>query len=154
MDWEIAANIAEVITSISLVVAIVQLIREKGNENTSAFFYLHQYLSQEQFSIARKKVRTELFKKDYAEWTDEDREQANRVCASYDQAGILISGKVINPKTARGLLNSSWGISIIDQYESLENFLNDYQTPTQTGKEFFHHFTWLYEQTKKIQGKD
>lgn len=59
-------------------------------------------------------------------------EQANRVCASYGQAGILISGKVINPKTAREFLNSSWGISIIDQYECLGNFLNDYQTQTQT----------------------
>lgn len=154
MNWEIAANIAQVITSISLVIAIIQLIREKGKENTSAFFYVHQYLSQEQFSVARKKVRTELFKKDYSEWTDEDKEQANRVCASYDQAGILISGKLLNPKTAKEFLNSSWGISIIDQYESLDSFLNDYQTPTQTGKEFFHHFTWLYEQTKKVQGKN
>ncbi len=152
MGWEIAANIAEVVTSISLVVAIIQLIREKGNENTSAFFYLHQYLSQEQFSIARKKVRTELFKKDYTTWTEEDREQANRVCASYDQAGILISGGVINPKTARGFLSSSWGRSIIDQYECLHAFLDDKQTPSQTGKEFFHHFTWLYLQAKKYQG--
>lgn len=153
MNWEIAANIAEVVTCISLVIAIVQLIREKGSENTSAFFYLHQYLSQEQFSAARKKVRTELFRKEYSEWSDEDKEQANRVCASYDQAGILISGKVINPKTAKGFLNSSWGTSIIDQYECLHSFLDDFQTPTQTGKQFFHHFTWLYEQAKKIQGK-
>ena len=153
MNWGIAANIAEVVTSISLVIAIIQLIREKGNENTSAFFYLHQYLSQEQFSAARKKVRTELFKKDYVEWTEEDKEQANRVCASYDQAGILISAKVINPKTAKGFLNSSWGIRIMDQYECLDKFLSDYQTPTQTGKEFFHHFTWLYEEAKKVQGR-
>lgn len=153
MNWDIAANIAEVITSVSLIFAIIQLIREKGSENTSAFFYLHQYLSQEQFSIARKKVRTELFKKNYEEWTEDDKEQANRVCASYDQAGILISGKVINPKTARGFLSSSWGISIIDQYECLDDFLSDYQTPAQTGKEFFHHFTWLYEQAKKNQNR-
>ena len=77
---------------------------------------MHQYLSQEQFSIARKRVRTELFKKDYSEWTDEDREQVNRACASYDQARILIGGKVINSKTARSFLNSSWGISIIHKY--------------------------------------
>ena len=151
MWWEIAADVATVVTSISLVFAIVQLIREKGNENTASFFYMHKYLSQEQFSLARKKVRTELYKKDYAEWTDEDKEQANRVCASYDQAGILISSGVVNKKTTKGFLSSSWGRSIVDQYESLEPFLSDKQTPTQTGKDFFHHFTWLYFQAKKHQ---
>ena len=151
MWWEIAPDVATVITSISLVVAIVQLIREKGNENTASFFYLHKYLSQEQFSVARKKVRTELFKKDYATWSEDDKEQANRVCASYDQAGILLSAGVVNPKTAKGFLSSSWGQSIVDQYESLEPFLNDKQTPTATGKEFFHHFTWIYNQAKKYQ---
>ena len=151
MWWEIAADIATVATSISLIIAIIQLIREKGNENTASFFYLHKYLSQEQFSIARKKVRTELFKKEYGSWTDDDKEQANRVCASYDQAGILISAGVINPKTTKGFLSSSWGRSIVDQYECLDDFLNDLQTPSQTGKEFFHHFTWLYQQAKKYQ---
>ena len=86
MWWEIAADIATITTSISLIIAIIQLIREKGNENTASFFYLHKYLSQEQFSLARKKVRTILFKKPYEEWTEDDKEQANRVCASYDQA--------------------------------------------------------------------
>ena len=152
MRWEIAADVATIVTSISLIVAIVQLIREKGNENTASFFYLHKYLSQEQFSIARKKVRTELFKKPYHEWTDQDKEEANRVCASYDQAGILISAGVVNGKTAKGFLSSSWGRSIVDQYECLADFLNDKQTPSQTGKEFFHHFTWLYNQAKKYQG--
>ncbi len=152
MWWEIAADIATITTSISLIIAIIQLIREKGNENTASFFYLHKYLSQEQFSLARKKVRTILFKKPYEEWTEDDKEQANRVCASYDQAGILISAGVINPKTTKGFLTSSWGRSIIDQYESLNAFLNDKQTPSQTGKEFFHHFTWLYNQAKKFQG--
>ena len=84
-------------------------------------------------------MRTELFKKDYSEWSEDDKEQANRVCASYDQAGILLSAGVVNPKTAKGFLSSSWGQSIVDQYESLEPFVNDKQTPTATGREFFHH---------------
>lgn len=150
MWWEIAADVATVITSISLIIAIIQLIREKGNENTESFFYLHKYLSQEQFSTARKRIRTELFKKAYSEWTEDDKEQANRVCASYDQAGILLNS-VVNPKTAKGFLSSSWGQSIIDQYESLTPFLDDKQTPTLTGKQFFRHFTWLYHQAKKYQ---
>ena len=154
MWWEIAANIATIVTSISLIFTVVQLIREKGDENTASFFYLHKYLSQEQFSAARKKVRTELYKKDYAEWTEEDREQANRVCASYDQAGILISARVINARTVKGFLSSSWGRSIVDQYEGLTPFLEDLQTPTQKGKEFFQHFTWLYHEAKKYQDGD
>ena len=151
MWWDVAADVATVITSVSLIITIIQLIRERGNENTASFFYLHKYLSQEQFSVARKKVRTELFKKDYSCWTEEDREHANRVCASYDQAGILISSGVVSKKAARGFLSSSWGQSIIDQFESLSPFLNDMQTPTLTGKQFFRHFEWLYRQAKKHQ---
>ena len=140
MNWEIAANIAEVLTSISLLATMIQLIREMRTQSWESFFYVHEYLSQDQFGEARKKVRTELYKKEYTEWTEEDKMAANRVCASYDQAGILLSQGLLNKRTRSGFLGSSWGRSIIDQYESLTPFLDDMQTPTQTGREFFHHF--------------
>ena len=95
MNWELAANIATVITSISIFFAMLQLVKEMRKESWEAFFYLHQYLSQDQFGEARKKVRTELYKLDYEKWTEEDITFANRVCSSYDQAGHFIESKLI-----------------------------------------------------------
>ena len=153
MNWELAANMATVITSISIFFAMLQLVKEMRKESWEAFFYLHQYLSQDQFGEARKKVRTELYKLDYDKWTEEDITLANRVCSSYDQAGILLSQNLLTKKSKRNFLCSSWGNSIIDQYEALEPYLDDMQTPTQTGREFFKHFTWLYNEKKRDREK-
>jgi hypothetical protein len=154
MDWAFIADIAAIITTVSLVIAVAQLIRSMKTQDLQSFFYIHNYLSQDEFSNARKKIRTELFCTVYSCWGDEEKKSANRVCASYDQAGLLISIGVLNKKTKREFLSSSWGRSIIDQYESLKPFLDDYQTPTQTGREFFKHFTWLYNEALKYQNRD
>lgn len=79
---------------------------------------------------------------------------ANRVCASYDQAGIMLGAGLLNKKTKREFLRSSWGQSIIDQYNVLQPFLKDMQTPTMTGHDFFKHFVWLYEETKRLRGEN
>ncbi len=152
MAWEVAANIATVITGLSIIIALIQLVRESRKQNIEAFFYLHEYLSKDEFSDARKRVRKELYKKPYAEWTEDDKTKASEVCSSYDQAGILIQAGIIKKEAEAGFLGSSWGQSILDQYESLAPFLDDMQTPRQTGREFFRHFTWLYNETKKYQG--
>ena len=53
MNWELAANMATVITSISIFFAMLQLVKEMRKESWEAFFYLHQYLSQDQFGENR-----------------------------------------------------------------------------------------------------
>ena len=143
----LATQIATLIALITVVATLYQLRKEVRTQNLQSFFYLHKYLSQEDFSIARKRVRTELFHKKYEDWTEDDKTCANRVCASYDQTGILISIGVLDKDTRKQFLSSSWGNSIIDQYEILKPFLDDYQTPHQTGREFFRHFTMLYIET-------
>ena len=149
IEWSIWADIATVLTSISLIGAIISLARETRTQNLQSFFYLHGYLSQDEFSKARKAIRTEQFCKLYSSWTEEDKMNANKVCASYDQTGIFLSMGILDKKTMQEFLSSSWGDSIIDQYESLAPFLDDNQTPTQTGREFFRHFAWLYNEAKK-----
>lgn len=147
----VLAQISEVIASIGILIAVVSLTKEIRSQNLNNFFYLHEYLSQMDFSSARKHVRTSLYKKPYAEWSEEDRQDANQVCASYDQAGILLNNGIIDKKTKKVFLKSSWGQSIIDQYEALAPFLADQQTPHLTGEEFFHHFSELYQAAKKMQ---
>lgn len=143
-------TLLELISALAIVVAVIQLTREVRSSSVQSLFYLHQYLAQDTFSHARKVVRTQLCNKPYADWTGEDRDAANRVCASYDQAGLLMGTGVIPKRVKRLFLASSWGNSICDQYESLVPFLDDQQTPTLTGREFFRHFSWLYLEAQGI----
>jgi hypothetical protein len=94
-------------------------------------------------------VRTELCKKPYADWTDDDKQAANDVCASYDQAAILLAARVLDSGSEKHFLRSSWGKSICHQYELLKDFLDDRQTPTETGREFFRHFGELYAKARR-----
>lgn len=149
----IAAQVASILTGLSLIVFVFQLTKEMRGQNLQALFYLHQYLSQDEFSLARYKNRTELCKKHYTDWSEDEKKIANKVCASYDQAGLLISLDIMNKKTKKSFLKSSWGISICDQYRILEEYLNDKQTPNKTGRDFFYHFSELNEMAIQYQGK-
>lgn len=152
--WQLIANIATALTSVGLIIAVVQLIKESRVENAQSFFYLHGYLVQEEFSHARATVRTRLYKMPIEDWSKSDKEEANRVCASYDQTGIFLMMGILDRKTKKRFLQSSWGQSIIDQYEGLEQFLNQQQTPTKTGRDFFEHFTWLYHEALEARGEE
>lgn len=130
---------------------MIQLAREVKSQNLQSFFYLHEYLSSDNFGQARKEVRTTMCKIPYSQWSDEQKTLANKVCASYDQAGILLGVGALDKRTRVFFLSSSWGQSVIDQYETLEPYLNDFQTPTMKGLEFFKHFTWLYNEACKYR---
>lgn len=145
----IAAQLGTALAGFSLIFVVIQLTREMRGQNLQSLFYLHQYLSQDEFSIARHLIRTELFNKPFNKWSDTDKKFANKVCASYDQAGLLISAGIMNKDTKELFLKSSWGESMCDQYESLRDYLDAKQTPNKTGKEFFHHFSDLYTMAAK-----
>ncbi|MGP0094367.1 MAG: hypothetical protein ACLPKB_31145 [Xanthobacteraceae bacterium] len=143
MHWW--AELATIVTSLSVLILLLSFVSNIRYQRLQSLIYLHQYLSQNDFSVARRAVRTILQKKPYCEWTEEDKLHANRVCASYDQAGILITGGIIDTRSAKVILKSSWGESICHQYEILATYLDDTQTPAGTGREFFRHFGDLYD---------
>lgn len=146
---EKSGPIASIISTVALFVITLQLLNERKGERHHAFFYLHEHLAHSDLSMARRRVRTALYTKDYNDWDESDKEAANRVCASYDQAGMLISKKLISPEGKEQFLKSSWGESICDQYEALQDFLNDWQTPWKRGGDFFVHFEYLYREARK-----
>ncbi|MBB5519494.1 DUF4760 domain-containing protein [Amphiplicatus metriothermophilus] len=125
--WQLVANIASTFAAAGVLIALWRVSHDIRTRNQQSFFYLHQYLSQEEFSVARRELRTRLHKLDYSQWTPEDKGFANRVCASYDQAGILITGGIVDARSADVFLRSSWGESICHQYEILKEYLDDAQ---------------------------
>lgn len=146
--FEIISAIANIATSVGLIITIIVFITQIKQSNTDTFLYVHQYLSQSEFSEARKYIRTQLTNLPYAHWEETDKNNANIVCSSYDQAGILITSNIISKKYRKIFLKSSWGESIVHQYEKLSPYLDNEQAPGLTGREFFVHFKTLYEQAK------
>lgn len=141
------ADVGQMLSGFALLIAVIALIREMRSQNLQSLFYLHQYLAQDDFSEARRRVRTRLHAVAYGAWTEIDRAAASKVCASYDQAGLLLSAGVLSDRTRKLFLDSSWGESVCDQYEALRPFLAEQQTPTRTGVEFFKHFSDLYAES-------
>jgi len=145
---ELGAHIGDILAGAGVFAVFAALLLQRTSVRHQSLLHMHQYLSQSGLGTARLKVRTELFGKPYVGWSTADRELANSVCASYDQAGLLFDGGTVDKATADVFLKSSWGTSICDQYEALVPFLSDYQTPNQFGYQFFEHFTNLYEKAR------
>lgn len=140
-------SIATIVAAISATIAVFALWRQIRQQNLQSFYYIHQYLSLEEFRSARHLLRTKQHGKSISDLAEpEYRQAANAVCASYDQAGILITIGGIDRNSRELFLSSSWGESVCDHYEMLASYLDTKQTPQKSGREFFRHFTDLYKQ--------
>lgn len=146
----IGVQIANILTGITVFIMIVQLRNQGRDQDIQSLLYLQEYLSKDDLNRARYMIRTELCSKQYGQWSAPDKETANKICASYDQAGIIVTEGIVSKKAATLFLKSSWGESICDQYEALKPYLDEFQTPHKTGTEFFRHFAALYKSAATI----
>jgi hypothetical protein len=149
----LVVEVVQALAAVSIFVAMWGLRRQIRQQNLTSFFYLHQFLSNKEYSRAPMVVRNELRNKPYVDWTAKHKQAANDVCASYDQAGILLAARTLDSASEKHFLKSSWGKSICHQYEALSEFLDDRQTPTETGRDFFGHFAELYLKARQHHPK-
>jgi len=123
----------------------------RENQQIQRFFYLHQYLAAKHFADARYHVRQiPLTRKTYKEWGELDKINANLVCSSYDQAGLLLlETRLLESKWLKSFLDSSWSVSICQQYEFLLNtYLKEEKIGSKTAEVYFKHFRSLYDEAK------
>ena len=140
--------VAIAISVLAFRVSIAQSREQQRSSELQALFHLHQYLSQAEFADARRRVRKEMHLIPYESWGDEDRTAADRVCASYDQAGILFEFGIISSRDQEMFLRSSWGCSVCDQFDVLDPYLSDVQAVSRAGSRFFVHFANLNEEAR------
>ena len=164
-DWKEIRDVAAVLAALFTVVLVAVQIRNSVHEKRmQGLLYLHEYLSREEFSTARREVRSRLKDIPYEVWSKDEKncEYANRVCVSYDQAGILVLNEIIHRPKADQFFSSSWGDSVIHQYRILEEYLSHQKVPNSdssagddeaTGREFFRHFAELYEHVCALRSK-
>jgi hypothetical protein len=142
---ETAAQATSVLASLTIVLAIVAYRREIRGQNIEGLFYLHQYLAKDHFAEARRVALTRLAHVPYAEWTDDDKEAAYRVCLSFEEAALLLGGEVLNQRGRDLMLRSFWGRSVCTHHDILRDFLAAKFTPTLTAAEYFPNFMALHQ---------
>ncbi len=144
------AQASSVLASLTIVFAVFAYRREIRGQNLAGLFYLHQYLAKDTFAEARRVSLTRLAHTPFAEWTDEDRDAAYRVCLSLEEAALLLGGEVLNDRGRALMLQSHWGDQVCLHHEILRDYLASDLTPTLTGAQYFPNFGRLHELAKSI----
>ena len=109
---------------------------------------MDQILLTPDFVNARRHIRANrkwLTERRVEQWASEDLRCADLVCASYDQAGLLIiEANLLGTEGTETFLDSSWGDSIVTQYDTLIPYL-DADDGGGPRRDFFRHFVDLHE---------
>jgi hypothetical protein len=88
-------------------------------------------------------VLIKLRDKPYSLWTKAEREDAERACAAYDIAGILIRNGII-PKN---LIIDNWGDSISKCHLAAKEYL--VSTRAERGADYWDDFEWLAAESRR-----
>jgi hypothetical protein len=142
---------ATVVLAIGVWFAWKTLGIQEDQKYAEGLFHMHQILMTPDFVKARRYMRTNrqrLREKKVEDWCSEDLQNADLVCASYDQAGVLTKAGLLSKKNRDEFFGSSWGDSIVDQYEGLAPYLDAEAAGGQPYRAFFRHFGELYATSK------
>lgn len=105
---------------------------------------LVNFLQSDSVREARTIVNESLKQKASAflSWTTEEKRAADRTCASYSVAGILIFEQKSVPKE---MFVESWGPSIIRCHMITREYIADLRKPENSGPRYWKFFDDLYE---------
>jgi Circularly permutated YpsA SLOG family len=109
--------------------------------------HIHAFLSDSVLMDARRLLRenaSQLRDNGHLLNGEPLRTAADRVAASYDQAGLLLHTDSASDATRDVFLSSSWGLRLVAQYKLLEApFLNEKLFDDRTGRQYFCHFVFM-----------
>lgn len=116
-----------------------EMQRSSAGQNILA---LVNYLQAQAVRDARTVVRKQLKNKPFDQWTEEERRQADIVCATYDVVSVLIFQQRIAPAEP---FVENWGPSIRDCFETLRGYIHHMQSPERSGPSYWNDFSVLYD---------
>jgi hypothetical protein len=111
-----------------------------------AFAFAAGIIQSDRVRMARRLVFKLLRDKDFTLWSPAEQAQAEIVCHSFDQIGIMIKNGMVKPQT----LIDGWYASIVESWKILEPFIRSRR------KEFGAEnlgagFRYLFDEVKKIK---
>jgi len=149
---QLLINIAQIASAIVLLITAtiiwIQTYETRRSTYAVAFKAVYDILQDEGKRTDRRLVLSDLAKKPYASWTPQDKLSAERVCASYDCAGIMCRNRLLPVF----LVADGWGASLRGCWKTLLPLVNDYRL-ARNAKEYWDDFEWLARQAERYQRK-
>lgn len=147
MDWNMITAISTasmvLIILVTAIFAVIQLREIKKSRKVTTFISLSQFLQEKDTRKARGILIGASGKK-FNDWSIEEIEAAEKVCSTYDVAGIMLSKKLIEKD-----LLKEWRHSIIKSWEAAKPMIIEYRKIR--GKDYWDDFENLYRMAKKIK---
>ncbi len=146
MDWNLVTAVATaVVLAVSAFIAIRQLKQIRRAGQTDAFRNLIELLQREDIREARNVLIEELSKKDFKNWSKDERRQAEKACHTYNTAGVM-AARNLPEKDFIAKKNRS---SIIKCWRAAQPMIKEYRK--ERGEDFWEDFEELYKGAKKIK---
>lgn len=105
-----------------------------------------QFLSQPEIRAGRRYMFRHLGDKSLETWTDEDRLEAERVCSSYDVAGLLVRAGIAD----RDVIVTNWGMSLSRLYHMALPLILDMRKVS-GDPNYWHNFEWLAMEVRRTR---
>ncbi len=152
MDLDIVGNFLSSSTFVSLVllttavIALWQFREISKSRKVVAFIELYKFLQNEDLRSARRTL-IKLYRKGikFKDWSDDEVREAEKVCQSYDLAGIMLKYKLID----KSVVVNERRDSIIKCWEAAKPMIELYRQ--ERGEDFWDGFELLYREAKKIE---
>lgn len=146
IDWNAVSAISSIFTmmiiAITAVFAANQLREMRRSGQVSAFIGLYQLLQDEDTRQSRKKLFEANEKNiDLDEWSADERKAAEKVCSTYDVAGIMVEKGIIDKEFIL-----EWHYSIVRSWESAWPIIEKYRS--KRGNDYWKNFEKLYKMSK------
>ncbi len=107
------------------------------------------FLQEEPTRQARRRVIKQLSTLTREQWSEEDRNAADKVCSTYDIAAILLRNGFVDYRT----IADNWGPSIKQCFEILRPYIREIQMPDEAGPAYWNDFEWLYQKALSFQAR-
>jgi hypothetical protein len=104
-----------------------------------------QYLSQPEIRAGRRHVFRVLGDKPFSKWTDDDRIEAERVCSSYDVAGLIVRAEIASSR----IIVENWGASLRRIYRITAPLIQEMRSLS-GDPNYWDDFEWLAKQAELI----
>lgn len=142
--WDAVGAVASLIAAVLVPISLCFLwrqIREMRNATYAQAFAVALGLIQNEEIRAARSVLFSLSGKPLDEWTEEEKQQAERVCQGYDAVGIMVNNGML-PKS---IMTKNWKTSLERSWEAAAPLVQQRRT-NQSAPELWDDFESLAKQ--------
>lgn len=143
LDW-----VALTILFLTMVVMIYQVRLSQQANYATAYKVAYDILQTQEIRDARKHVFEVLKLKAYSKWTNKDKDDAGKVCQSYDAVGQMVRNKML----PEAYIVNNWFVGLRDSWGILKPLVTEYRTDREYPKNW-DDFEYLAKKAITLYGK-